>query len=169
MNTDIAEEILQWEQLNTVAHYSVAWLQFKHLNRSIQALPVFLLPARHKTPTLQATVLLGSTPDFHAYSKGWGHSCSSCMVLKEKTLSHPRKDLLVETEVSQAIDLTTYVLETHFPTVISVLLLSRLLLPRVHPISPLSESPFWIRYMLILSRHFPSGKRLLPGRASGQP
>lgn len=113
MNFDIPEEISRWGQLNTMVHYSVAWLLFKHLSKSIQAFPVFLLPARHKASTLQATVLLARIPDFPAYSKGWGHSSSPSMVLK-KSLSHPGPGLPAEIEGSHVRVLTTYMLKAHF-------------------------------------------------------
>lgn len=127
MNFDIPEEISWWGQLNTIVHDSVAWLLFKHL--SIQAFPVFLLPAKHKASTLQATVLLARIPDFPAYGKGWGHSSSPSME-KVSVPPWPRSPCWNWNKPSP------HHLHARSPfLIISVLLLSRLPLPRVHPIS----------------------------------
>lgn len=49
-------------------------LSLKHLNRSVQTLPVFLFSDRPQAPTeglaLKATVPLASTVDFHISGKG---------------------------------------------------------------------------------------------------
>lgn len=89
--------------------------------------------------------------------------------MKENDHSHSGPGVLIEIKGCQVTFLTSYVLEAHFFLNHFYLLLSRLLLPGVHPISPLSESSFWVRYILVLYRYFSSAKCRFLSSASGQP
>lgn len=117
------EEISRWGELRAVAHYSVVWLQLKAF-KQVHSSPLCLPPFCQATcptgvPTYKATVPLVSTADFYTPGQSWGRSFSSTLVLEEKALSHPSPGLPVEIEGCQDTFLATYMLESHFFSIIS--------------------------------------------------